>query len=112
MALGMSGTSEHDSGLASGLLMTTQQVGGALGLSVLASLAASQTNGLLAAAIPEPAALTNGYRLSFAIAAGLVLVALVVAVTVLRPDEEAEKQPEQARDRPRRDADLPAAPVR
>ncbi|MBF8291134.1 MAG: hypothetical protein HW391_2102, partial [Chloroflexi bacterium] len=33
MALGMSGATEHDSGLASGLLMTTQQVGGALGLS-------------------------------------------------------------------------------
>jgi MFS family permease len=111
MALGMSGASEHDSGLASGLLMTTQQVGGALGLSVLASLAASQTNGLLSAAVAEQAALTNGYRLSFAIAAGLVLVALVVAFTVLQPDEEAEEQLEEARDRPRRDADLPAAPV-
>jgi hypothetical protein len=99
MALGMSGTSEHDSGLASGLLMTTQQVGGALGLSVLVSLSASQTNGLLAASVAEPAALTNGFRLAFAIGAGLVFVALLVAGTVLRPAREAEEGARQARDR-------------
>jgi MFS family permease len=98
MALGMSVASERDSGLASGLLMTTQQVGGALGLSVLASLSASQTNGLLAASIASPAALTNGYRLSFAIGAGLVLLALVVASTVLRPAEEAEGEALQERE--------------
>jgi hypothetical protein len=112
MALGMSGASERDSGLASGLLMTTQQVGGALGLSVLASLSAAQTNGLLAASVAEPAALTNGYQLSFAIGAGLVLVALVVAGRVLRPEEEAEEEALQARDRPLGDAALPGARVR
>lgn len=111
MALGMSGASEHDSGLASGLVMTTQQVGGALGLSVLASLSASQTNGLLAASVAEPAALTNGYQLSFAIGAGLVLVALVVAGTVLRPAEEAEEEALQERARPLGDAALPGARV-
>ena len=89
MALGMSGASEHDSGLASGLLMTAQQVGGALGLSVLASLSASHTNRLLAASATEPTALTNGYQLSYAIGAGLLLVALVVAGTVLRLAEGA-----------------------
>ena len=72
--------------------MTAQQVGGALGLSVLASLSASQTNGLLAAAVAEPAALTNGYRLSFAIGAGLVLVALVVAGTALRPGRRRKRR--------------------
>jgi hypothetical protein len=112
MALGMSTASEHDSGLASGLLMTTQQVGGALGLSVLASLSASQTNGLLAASVAEPAALTNGYQLSFAIGAVLVLAALVAAVMVLRPAEEAEEKALQARDRSLGDAALPAARVR
>jgi EmrB/QacA subfamily drug resistance transporter len=99
MALGMSTETEHDSGLASGLLMTTQQVGGALGLSVLVSLSASQTNGLLAASVAEPAALTNGYRLAFAIGAGLVFVALIVAATVLRPAQEAEEEALQAGDR-------------
>jgi EmrB/QacA subfamily drug resistance transporter len=112
MALGMSAAGEHDSGLASGLLMTTQQVGGALGLSVLASLAASQTNGLVAASVAEPTALTNGYRLSFAIGAGLVLVALIVASTVLRPAEEAEGEELRARDRLPGDAASAAARVR
>jgi len=98
MALGMSGATEHDSGLTSGLLMTTEQVGGALGLSVLASLSASQTNGLLAASVAEPAALTNGYRLSFAIGAVLVLVALVVAGTLPRPAREAVEGAAQERD--------------
>jgi hypothetical protein len=111
MALGMSGGSWRDSGLASGLLMTTQQVGGALGLAVLASLSASQTDGRLAASVAEPEALTNGYRLSFAIGAGLVLVALVIAGTVLRPTEEAEEEALHSPDRPLGDAGLPAPRV-
>ena len=92
--------------------MTAQQVGGALGLSVLASLSASQTNGLLAASVAEPGALTNGYRLSFAIGAGLVLLALVVAGVVLRPAEEADQAALQERDRPLGDSAFPAARVR
>jgi len=91
MALGMSGAGGPDSGLASGLLMTTQQVGGALGLSVFVSVSAAQTNGLLAASVAEPAALTSGYQLSFAIGAGLVLVALVVAGTVLQSAGDADE---------------------
>jgi MFS family permease len=112
MALGMSAASEHDSGVASGLLMTTQQVGGALGLSVLASLSASQTNGLLAASVAEPAALTNGYQLSFAVGAGLVVVALVVAGRVLRTAESAEEGVLHQRDRLLGDVALSAARVR
>src|SRR6266849_5830533 len=109
MALGMSGASQHDSGLASGLLMTTQQVGGALGLSVLASLSASHTNGLLAASVAEPAALTNGYHLAFGIGAGLVVVAIVVAATVLRPAEATEEDAMPEPDRPLGDMALPGA---
>ncbi|TMB73781.1 MAG: MFS transporter, partial [Chloroflexi bacterium] len=104
MVLAMSGAGEHDSGLASGLVMTTQQVGGALGLAVLASFSASRTNGLLAASVARPAALTNGYRLSFAIGAGLVLGALLVAGTVLRPAQEAEDETLGERDRSLGDA--------
>jgi hypothetical protein len=92
--------------------MTTQQVGGALGLSVLASLSASQTNGLLAASVAEPAALTNGYHLAFGIGAGLVVVALVVAATVLRPAEAREEDAVPEPDRPLGDVALPGARVR
>ena len=112
MALGMSGASEHDSGLASGLLMTTQQVGGALGLSVLASLSASQTNGLLTASVAEPAALTNGYHLAFGIGAGLVVVALVVAATILQPAEAAKEDAAPEPDRPLGDVALSRTRVR
>ena len=112
MALGMVDVSEDDSGLASGLLMTTQQVGGAVGLSVLVSLSASQTNGMLAASVAEPAALTTGYQVSFGIGAGLVLLALVIAGTVLRPAEAANEDSVPKRGMPLGDVALPGARVR
>ncbi len=71
MTLAMSGATPEDSGLASGLVNTTQQVGGALGLSVLATLASERTGGETGAA-----ALLAGYHLAFAVAAALVVAAL------------------------------------
>jgi MFS family permease len=87
MTLAMSGATPEDSGLASGLVNTTQQVGGALGLAVLASLSATHTSHLLAGGDGTPAALTSGYHLAFVIGAVLVGVAVVVAATALRPVE-------------------------
>ncbi len=84
MTLGMSGATPEDSGLASGLINTTMQVGGALGLAVLATLASTRTDDALAGGSSSASALTDGYQLAFVVAAGLVLAALVVAVTVLR----------------------------
>jgi EmrB/QacA subfamily drug resistance transporter len=86
VTLAMSGATGADSGLASGLVNTTQQVGGALGLAVLATLSTSRTNHLLADGESAASALTGGYHLAFAIAAGLVLAAIVVAATVLRSE--------------------------
>ncbi|MFD4933844.1 DHA2 family efflux MFS transporter permease subunit [Streptomyces virginiae] len=83
-SLGMSGAREADAGLASGLFNTTQQIGMALGIAVLSTLAASRTESLTAAGAPVPEALTGGYHLAFAVGTGLVLVALTVAATVLR----------------------------
>jgi EmrB/QacA subfamily drug resistance transporter len=88
-ALAMSSATPSDSGLASGLFNTTQQVGGALGLAVLATLAASRTDALLAGGDARAAALTGGYQLAFTVAAGFVLTAIVVAAVVLRRDEPA-----------------------
>lgn len=84
MSLAMSDATGSDSGLASGLVNTTQQVGGALGLAVLATLASLRTEGLVAEGAGAGAALLDGYRLAFTVASGLVVVALVIAATVLR----------------------------
>jgi MFS family permease len=82
MTLSMSGATPRDAGLASGLVNTTLQVGGALGLAVLATLAATRTGDLRAAG--EAAALNGGYHLAYLIGAGLIALAIAVAVTVLK----------------------------
>ncbi|MFD6972921.1 MFS transporter [Streptomyces sp. NPDC059949] len=88
-SLGMSGAKEEDAGLASGLFNTTQQIGMALGIAVLSTLAASRTESLSAAGRPASEALTGGYHLAFAVGAGLLLAALAVAFTVLRRPQDA-----------------------
>jgi EmrB/QacA subfamily drug resistance transporter len=85
MTLSMSGVEPSEAGLASGLVNTTVQVGGALGLAVLATLSASHTESLAAKGESAAAALTGGYHLAFYIGAGLVVAAMAVALVVLRP---------------------------
>ena len=95
MMLAMSGVDARDAGLASGLVNTTAQVGGALGLAVLATLASTRTGDLSAAGESLDTALVGGYHLAFAIAAVLIGVAIVLAVAVLAPD-----RPQAAADAP------------
>ena len=82
MGVAMSGVTPQDAGLASGLVNTTAQVGGALGLAVLATLSASRTKTLSASGHSQAAALTGGYHLAFWIAAALVACAIAVALSV------------------------------
>ncbi|MFE6978057.1 MFS transporter [Streptomyces sp. NPDC057682] len=92
--LGMSGAGEKDAGLASGLFNTTQQLGMAAGVAVLSTLAASRTSTLLADGHDRAEALTGGYHLAFAVGAGLLAAALLVALTVLRrPARPAPARP-------------------
>ncbi len=85
MNLAMSGATPQDAGLASGLVNTTAQVGGALGLAVLATLSTSRTNSLTASGHPLASALTSGYHLAFWVAAGLVGCALAVVLAAVEP---------------------------
>jgi EmrB/QacA subfamily drug resistance transporter len=81
--LAMSGVSESESGLASGLINTSLQVGGSIGLAVLAGLATTRADHLRGTGHSTAAALTGGYHLAFLVGAGLVVAAIVVAVRVL-----------------------------
>jgi MFS family permease len=87
--LAMSAARPDDAGLASGLFNTTQQVGGAVGLAVLGTIAAASTGTALAGGAGRAAALTGGFHVAFTVATGLLLAALVLALTVLRRPEPA-----------------------
>jgi EmrB/QacA subfamily drug resistance transporter len=85
MTLAMSSAHPTDAGLASGLVNTTQQVGGALGLAVLATVSASHTLSLLHDGHSTASALTGGYHLAWVIGTGLLVAAVATALAVLRP---------------------------
>jgi MFS family permease len=92
-ALGMADATDLDAGVISGMFNTAQQVGGALGLALLTSLAAWRTGSGVSAQ-----ALTSGYQLAFAAGAGLAAASVAVAAVALRPRASGAGEP-------------PAAPV-
>jgi EmrB/QacA subfamily drug resistance transporter len=96
MTLAMSGATPSDSGLASGLVNTTTQVGGAIGLALLATLATERTDALRAGGESAQAALNGGYHLAYLIGAALVTVAIAAALWVLRAPRADEQRSEQA----------------
>ena len=96
--LAVSGVAPNEAGLASGLINTSLQVGGSIGLAVLATLAATRSEDLLANGDPTPEALVGGYQHAFLIAAVLVIAAMVVALAILRGgNQRGAEQEETAR---------------
>ncbi|MFJ2095447.1 MFS transporter [Streptomyces sp. NPDC087901] len=83
------GVAKADSGLAGGLVNTTRQVGGAVGLAVLATLAGSLT---AHSSLPYPHALTDGYRAAFAASAAILLATALLAVYLTRPTRSLERK--------------------
>jgi predicted MFS family arabinose efflux permease len=97
MQIAMSGAAPEDSGLASGLANTTVQVGGAIGLAVLATLAAERTDGLRAGGHDAMTALNSGYHLAYLIGAALTVAGAVIAAVTLRtPAPAADTEPVEA----------------
>jgi hypothetical protein len=84
MTVAMAGATPADAGLSSGLVNTTAQVGGALGLAVLATVSAGRSSTLAARGDGTLAALNGGYHLAFRIAGGLVAAAIAIALAALR----------------------------
>ena len=101
----VSGVEPHEAGLASGLINTSQQIGGALGLAILATIANGRTDDAAAAGNPLPVALTEGFQSAFLVGAGFAVVgALAGHVPDLQPREPRARRggaARRARPRPR-----------
>jgi EmrB/QacA subfamily drug resistance transporter len=87
----VSNVSKDESGLASGLINTSQQIGGALGLAVLGTIASSKTTDLVSAAEGAPAAvpgaLTEGFQLAFLTGAGFAVIGIVATLLLIRAED-------------------------
>jgi predicted MFS family arabinose efflux permease len=76
----VAGVTHNEAGLASGLINTAQQVGGALGLAILSSVANSRISDGLGSGDGPAKALTEGFQIAFAVGAGFALVGVVIAL--------------------------------
>jgi EmrB/QacA subfamily drug resistance transporter len=101
MTLAMSGATPEDAGLASGLVNTSMQVGGSIGLAVLATLSTERTSSLLADGEGQLQALNSGYHVAYLIGAGLAAAAAAIAIFVLRsPRPEEMPVPQEGKPEP------------
>jgi EmrB/QacA subfamily drug resistance transporter len=86
----LSGVPDSLAGVASGLINTSQQVGGALGVAILSTVANSRTDTLVNEGKNQLVALTDGFQYAFAVAAGMALVGLVATLVLVRPQGERQ----------------------
>ena len=83
----LTGVTGREAGLASGLITTSQQIGGAIGLAILTTVSTTRTDNLLAQGVAPPIALTDGFRLAFWVAVGLAMVAVLATLVAFKRDE-------------------------
>ncbi len=85
----LAGVSQAEAGIASGLINTSQQIGGAVGIALLSTIAISRTEDEVAAGTAVPQALTSGFQLAFWVGAGIALAGVVAALALIRQEEIA-----------------------
>jgi EmrB/QacA subfamily drug resistance transporter len=93
----LAGVRAAEAGLASGLINTTQQIGGALGIAALSAIATSRTSDSIASGSAAPFALTDGFQAAFIAATGVAVLGILVALVVVRSsdlEEQVVVQPE------------------
>jgi MFS family permease len=83
----LAGVEEHRAGLASGLLNTSQQLGGAIGIAIASSVAATHTHTLLHAGASAPSALTSGFQQALWVLGAIALIAIPAIFALVRPRE-------------------------
>ena len=83
----LGGVSPREAGLASGLINTSQQIGGALGLAILTTVATTRTNHLLDRGASHASALTHGFTLAFWVGVGFAVAAVATTLLALRKDD-------------------------
>src|SRR6187551_2665538 len=85
----LAGVQAKDAGLASGLINTSQQIGGALGIAVLSSVAVAHTTGAAKAGDAVPQALTSGFQAAFWVGAGVAAIGVLASLVLIRKEELA-----------------------
>jgi EmrB/QacA subfamily drug resistance transporter len=83
----LAGVQPAEAGLASGLINTSQQIGGALGIAALSTIATSRTSDRVATGVALPHALVDGFTTAFLAGVGIAAVGIVVALTLIRRDD-------------------------
>ena len=92
----LAGVQSHEAGLASGLINTAQQVGGAIGVAVTSSVLITHSNHLLHTGTPFPEAFTSGTRWAFWICVGIAVVGLLSSLVLMRGEELATVEAQSA----------------
>ena len=91
----LAGVNRSEAGIASGLINTSQQVGGAVGIALLSTVAITRTENEVASGTAVPDAMTSGFQLAFWVGAAIAIVGVIASLVLIR-QEEVESVPEPA----------------